>query len=102
MHGHVKTVRRFKYNANKRADNDNRWWLEDSGGDGDSLFPHALTDAEQRAEIEKEPAFKSSFLLSFGDPSGMLKELVLLPDVRAASTHLSISCVLSLPHAPIC
>ncbi|KAG8470221.1 hypothetical protein KFE25_008642 [Diacronema lutheri] len=72
-------TRRVRYSNGRRPANDNRWWLNYSGG-GESLRDQELSDAEQRAAIEAEPAFKSSFLLGFGDPTGMVNELVVLPD----------------------
>lgn len=80
-------TRRVRYSNGRRPANDNRWWLNYSGG-GESLRDQELSDAEQRAAIEAEPAFKSSFLLGFGDPTGMVNELVVLPDVRATQRNV--------------
>ncbi|KAJ1628566.1 hypothetical protein T492DRAFT_1017246 [Pavlovales sp. CCMP2436] len=73
----ARPTRKITYGVQRAPDNDNRWWLDDGGADA---APHELSEAEQRAQIEDEPAFACSFLMGFGDPGGMLKELVVLPD----------------------
>jgi len=86
-----KFIRKVAYNARRAAGNENCWWLHEADADANLEAP-VMSEAEQRALIESEPAFKTSFLMGFGDPGKMIDELVVLPDVCAAAVT---SCIFS-------
>jgi hypothetical protein len=83
----INMIRKVTYGARRRPSTDNRWWLQEGDG-ADAFAPQAVSEAEQRAQIEAEPAFRSSALMGFGDPGKMLEELVLPADVSRSARAL--------------
>mmetsp|Transcript_9180 Transcript_9180/g.26690 ORF Transcript_9180/g.26690 Transcript_9180/m.26690 type:complete len:522 (-) Transcript_9180:49-1614(-) len=75
----VKFVRKVAYGSSREARSGNCWWLQETD-DIPGLGTTDMSEAEQRALIEAEPAFKTTFLMGFGDPGRMISELVVLPD----------------------